>query len=242
MTRNFNEDKIHEDSEFTLITPYFSKSSNGSYKALVKCNCGKESEVSQANLISGKSKRCTTCGSRVSATIHGGKGTKLYSIWKGIRNRCNNKNHGDYKYYGAKGVTMCDEWDDFASFRDWSYDNGYRHGLQLDKDIICERDMISPKVYSPSTCLWVTASENRYEAINRKKAEMKENELLLISYMAGGDAMKKHFESRKCSNCKHGNIYDGDVYGCTPMYDATGGMEVFLHKDFCCNKWENKSV
>ena len=71
------------------------------------------------------------------------------------------------------------------------------------------------------------------------KKEIKENELLLISYMAGGDAMKKHFESRKCSNCK----YRSEVH---PSQCAHEGNYTFdwleIPSDFSCNKWENKSV
>lgn len=46
-----------------------------------------------------------------------GKRTPLYRIWLNMRNRCTNPNHSRYKWYGARGVRVCERWDDFAIFR-----------------------------------------------------------------------------------------------------------------------------
>ena len=57
---------------------------------------------------------------------HGLKGTREYNIWLGIKQRCYNKNNSSYKYYGAKGIKMCDEWKTSAlTFCKWLYSNGY---------------------------------------------------------------------------------------------------------------------
>lgn len=60
-------------------------------------------------------------------------GTPLYNVWKTMRQRCRNINSTDYKWYGAVGIDICDEWEDFREFRDWSLKNGYSIGLTIDR-------------------------------------------------------------------------------------------------------------
>jgi hypothetical protein len=89
-----------------------------------------------------------------------GKRTKLYQVWVGMRARCNDPNHISYKNYGAKNIRVCEEWDDYAAFRDWSYANGYidhdgpgRNPLWIDR-------IDSSGDYSPENCEWTTAKKN----------------------------------------------------------------------------------
>ena len=93
---------------------------------------------------------------------------KEHQLWKDIKKRCYSKNNYSYKYYGGKGIEIYNEWkESFENFRDWSNNNGYAEELVIDKDTICERDNIFPKIYSPSTCIWMTVSENTLECNNR---------------------------------------------------------------------------
>lgn len=92
---------------------------------------------------------------------HGLTDTILFSRWHGMRNRCYNKNAPDYQRYGALGVTICDEWlNDFKAFYNWSMANGFQESLTIDKDILCDRLGINPKIYSPNTCQWISREEN----------------------------------------------------------------------------------
>jgi hypothetical protein len=92
---------------------------------------------------------------------HGLSDSVLFSRWSGMRTRCYNPNASDYHRYGGVGVTVCDEWkNDFKPFYDWAMSNGFEESLQLDKDILCDELGVSPKIYSPSTCKWVTRQEN----------------------------------------------------------------------------------
>jgi hypothetical protein len=76
--------------------------------------------------------------------------------------RCYNEDTKAYKNYGAKGVTVCDEWlNSFDAFVSWCEANGYSEELVLDKDILSDKLGISPKVYSPETCQFITEKENR---------------------------------------------------------------------------------
>lgn len=47
---------------------------------------------------------------------HGKTGTRLYHIWKTMRQRCNNPNNKKYKNYGNRGIVICEEWNDFSKF------------------------------------------------------------------------------------------------------------------------------
>ena len=52
---------------------------------------------------------------------HGESHTKLHNTWLNIKKRCLNPNNKDYKNYGGRGITICQEWaNDYTKFRDWS--------------------------------------------------------------------------------------------------------------------------
>ncbi len=85
------------------------------------------------------------------------KHVTIYNSWHNMCHRCYYPKHESYKNYGAKGVVVCEEWKtNYHSFLDWSLANGWKPGLQLDKDI-----KGTGYLYSPETCLWVTRQQNR---------------------------------------------------------------------------------
>jgi len=86
---------------------------------------------------------------------------RIYRIWQAMKSRCYSKTNESYKNYGLIGVTVCREWlNSPESFIEWSYENGYNDNMHLDKDELCEKYKISPKVYSPKTCQWVLQHKN----------------------------------------------------------------------------------
>ncbi len=92
--------------------------------------------------------------------IYGDK--RLIRIWQGMKARCSQKNNTCYKFYGAKGITVCKEWwDDYLSFAKWSFKNGYNQELTLDR-------IDSKGNYEPSNCRWKTIKEqNNNRSDNR---------------------------------------------------------------------------
>lgn len=74
-----------------------------------------------------------------------------------MRYRCDNKNNQAYEMYGARGIKVCDEWQEFGTFRDWALENGYSDNLTLDRIDVNGN-------YEPSNCRWadaVTQMNNR---------------------------------------------------------------------------------
>lgn len=61
----------------------------------------------------------------------------------------------------------------YDSFKEWSLANGYSDDKEIDKDTICNRDGIEPKIYSPITCLWVSKEENLKQRTGSDKYRIK---------------------------------------------------------------------
>jgi AP2 domain len=79
---------------------------------------------------------------------------RLSDMWTNMLQRCFNPKCPTFKRYGARGITVCDEWRrDFKAFRLWALLNGYRDGLEIDR-----RDNL--KSYSSDNCRFVTRQEN----------------------------------------------------------------------------------
>lgn len=77
----------------------------------------------------------------------------LYWAWKSMKQRCQNPKCQAYRNYGARGVTVCEEWQQFEPFLDWALKNGYAKGLELDR-----KD--NDGNYEPSNCRWIPRREN----------------------------------------------------------------------------------
>lgn len=72
---------------------------------------------------------------------------KLKSVLSMIKQRCNNPNNKDYSRYGAKGITICEEWNNPDNFVKWALDNGYKDGLEVER-----KDNL--KGYNPENCVF----------------------------------------------------------------------------------------
>jgi len=123
------------------------------HNAIYLCGCGNSFK---AQLYDIKNKKTKSCGcyhkQRINETssTHGLKKHKLYSIFNDMKNRCFNKNTTGYKYYGGRGITICEEWrNDFMSFYNWAMANGWGTGLSIDR-------INNDGNYDPSNCRWTT--------------------------------------------------------------------------------------
>lgn len=87
----------------------------------------------------------------------------LYKRWVNMKSRCLTPKAPNYKYYGGRGVKICDEWvNDFMAFFAWAKANGYRKGLSLDRTD-------NNGDYTPLNCRWVS---RKVQAQNRRNVRM----------------------------------------------------------------------
>lgn len=130
--------------------------------------CNRQSEVVISNAKRASS--CYSCSQAKKKTIHGNSKERLWRIWYVMNDRCSNPNNSVYKYYGAKGVSVCKEWaDSYGEFKQWSLANGYKEGMEIDKDKLCKEFGLEVKIYSPKTCIWMSKTDNLKLQNGRKK-------------------------------------------------------------------------
>lgn len=138
----------------------------GKCKYRCRCKCTRETVVRGTHLLS-EHHPTRSCGclrhdvQQALNTTHGGTGTRLYGIWRGMHNRCNRRNNRDWPRYGGRGITIHHKWKDYPSFRDWALANGYRDDLSIDR-------IDNDAGYSPENCRWATTKQQSRNKRNSK--------------------------------------------------------------------------
>ena len=141
------------------------------------CDCGWETTVSSNQLVSKKTQSCGCLQKERTSRAkfkHGASGNhssidRLYKIWSSMRKRCLTKSCKDYKNYGGRGITICKEWDDFATFKEWAIKNGYSYTAEFGKCTIDRIDVNGN--YCPENCRWVGMDVQQRNKRNTKKMD-----------------------------------------------------------------------
>jgi hypothetical protein len=125
----------------------------------VVCDCGTKKYIKAVSLRSNVTKSCGCLSVETTIqthTTHGLSKHPLMSIWSGMVQRCTNKNSLSYSNYGGRGVKICKLWrNNFIEFYKWAIANGWKRGLELDKDI-----KGNGLLYSPKNCCFIDYLEN----------------------------------------------------------------------------------
>ncbi len=128
---------------------------------LCKCDCGNIVSVRGDLLRSGNTKACGCLYKKHGQATHTNR-SRLYNIYHGMKKRCYNKKCNDYKYYGGRGIKICDEWllpNGFIRFYNWAVNNGYSDSPTIDRVDVNGN-------YEPSNCRWV---DMKTQLKNRRK-------------------------------------------------------------------------
>ncbi len=140
-------------------------------RGLFKCYCGKEFTTTFSLVSSGHTKSCGCIRNkkRPHTTKHGQTGTCEHYTWSAIKARCNIPTHKAYKWYGARGITVCDRWlDKKEGFQNFLQDMGKRPGKEYSLDRIDNN-----KGYCKENCKWSTMKEQTNNRRSNRVIEYK---------------------------------------------------------------------
>ena len=130
---------------------------------LCKCECGRIKQIERQALIKNRTKSCGCIINETRFKTHHYSRTRLYRIYCMMKDRCYNPNIDNYKWYGAKGIKICDEWKtDPAVFIQWALANGYNDNLTIDR-------IDSNGDYCPENCRWTTQKQQSRNKCNNNK-------------------------------------------------------------------------
>ena len=123
-------------------------------KWLFRCECGNEKVLIKSLVVRGHTKSCG-CLSK----FHGLWNTRFYYIWHYMRQRCSNSNNNAYKFYGGRGVNVCERWGHFKNFQEDMYKSYLYHVKKFgEKETTIDR-INSDDNYKLNNCRWATRKE-----------------------------------------------------------------------------------
>jgi hypothetical protein len=138
---------------------------------LCRCECGAETQTLTGSLTSG---RTVSCGCYNKERIarekfshgetSGAKPSAEYQTWSSMLGRCTNSNNRAYKYYGGRGIGVCEQWMSFDRFlSDMGRRPSQKHSL----------DRINVDLgYEPDNCRWATDAEQARNMRSNTKVQI----------------------------------------------------------------------
>lgn len=174
-TRNNYSNLDLTDQQFGFLKVKTKKENTKSVWICDCLACGKiDVELHASRLLDPRRK---SCGCKLieiqqefvhSRITHGDSKTRLFGVWKGIIDRCENPNIKEYKNYGGRGITMCEEWrNSFLSFKNWALNNGYIEGKNGKLEQSIDRIDVN-KGYCPENCRWADSKVQSDNKTNNK--------------------------------------------------------------------------
>lgn len=137
---------------------------HGQHVWICRCDCGGYKSVPIGSLQAAAGTKSCGCDLYDGARNikHGMSDTPIYNRWRSMLRRCYEPTNKAYKYYGGRGITVCERWHEFKNFyADMGLPPTPKH--QVDR-------IDSDKGYCPENCRWLTGADNLRKAMVEKKA------------------------------------------------------------------------
>ena len=146
-----------------------------------KCDCGNIYYAIPIELENGPVKSCGCLKTEISENAV--SNDRLYHVWQDMKRRCCSPNDENYHNYGGRGISVCDKWkDDYITFKNWAYSNGYDENAPFGE---CTIDRINVNGnYEPDNCRWITNVEqqkNKRPSTEWKKRTVKRRSLIMFN-------------------------------------------------------------
>ena len=113
------KDLTNQKFERLTVKKYIGRNKHGQTLWDCTCICGNKISACGCSLLSGHTKSCGCLQRDIISKIrfiHGLSDTTEYNIWRNMIQRCDNPNHPQYKWYGGRGIKVCERWYTFENF------------------------------------------------------------------------------------------------------------------------------
>ena len=130
----------------------------------------------------------------------------LSKRWYAMLSRCTDLNHPQYAKYGAIGIKVCKAWLDKETFiRDCKVLPGYDPVLLIENSLHLDKDSLKKgnKIYSPSTCVFLSITENN---------KVKPNQM--IAFIAVSPDGKKYTSRNQSEFANTHNLRQSTIADC----------------------------